>query len=310
MKSTRVQGLVVRVTGHEIWVDADGRQIACVLRGRFRQKSKAVQVVAGDHVEIALPASAGAHGAIEAVLPRKTYLSRYTGGRASAERVIVANIDKLFVVASLRSPDINLPFLDRVLISAERGNNDIQVCLNKIDLVTREEDIAGLEQLYRSIGYRVLRASAKTGEGIDEIKSIFTGKVYAFVGQSGVGKSSLLNRIDPGLELRVSDVAHKTGRGRHTTAYSQLFPLQGGFVTDTPGMQTFEFPGLEWEDLAPCFPEFRKYIGECRFQPCTHSHEPGCALKEAVEGGAVFASRYQSYLAMLADVEERSKNRY
>jgi ribosome biogenesis GTPase len=310
MESLRVQGLVVRVTGHEIWVDIRGRMIACLLRGRFRQKSKAIQVVAGDHVEVSFPGGTGAQGAIEAVLPRKTYLSRFTGGHGAAERVIVANIDTLFVIAALRSPEINLGFLDRVLVSAERGHNDTCICLNKVDLITRGEDLSEFEKVYGSIGYRVIRASAHTGEGLDAIKSLFTGQVYAFVGQSGVGKSSLLNRIDPGLDLKVADVAHKTGRGRHTTAYSQLFPMQGGYVADTPGMQTFEFPGLEVEELAPCFPEFRPYIDACRFQPCTHSHEPGCALKEAVEGGSIFSSRYQSYLAMLADIEERAKKRY
>jgi ribosome biogenesis GTPase len=267
-------------------------------------------VVAGDQVEVSLPESAGAHGAIEAVLPRKTFLSRYTGGRAAAERVIVANIDELFVVASLRAPEINVAFLDRVLVSAERGHNNICVCLNKVDLMASGEEISEFERIYGSIGYPIMRASAKTGEGIAEIKSLFKGKVYAFVGQSGVGKTSLLNRIDPSLDLKVRHVANKTGRGRHTTAYSQLFPLDGGYVADTPGMQTFEFPGLEWEQLAPCFPEFRTYLDACRFLPCTHSHEPGCALKEALERGEIFPSRYQSYLAMLSDVEERAKKRY
>ncbi len=310
MESGRVQGLVVRVTGHEIWVDAGGLAIACLLRGRFRQKSRSVQVVAGDHVEISLPEATGAPGAIEAVLPRKTHLSRYTGGRGSVERVIVANIDKLFVVASLRSPDLNPGFLDRVLVSAESGHNDICLCLNKLDLATVKSEISQLEDIYTSIGYRVIRASATTGQGIDEIQSALIGKVYAFVGQSGVGKSSLLNRIDPTLDLKVSHVAHKTGRGRHTTSYSQLFPLRGGYVADTPGMQTFGFPGIDVEQLAQCFPEFRPYLDTCRFQPCSHSHEPGCAIKEAVEGGTISPSRHRSYVDMLSEVKERVKGRY
>jgi len=298
------------VTGHEIWVDVDGRLIPCLLRGRFRQKSRSIQVVAGDCVEIAFPEATGAQGTIEDLVPRKSWLSRWAGGRDATERVIVANIDRLFVIVSLKSPKLNPGFLDRVLVSAERGHNDTCICLNKIDMLKKDTDVIDFVDIYTSIGYPLIQTSAETGKGVDEIEGQLKGGTYAFVGQSGVGKSSLLNRIDKELNLRVSHVAKKTGRGRHTTSYSQLFPIKGGYVADTPGMQTFGFSGTDKMDLAWCFPEFRTRLESCRFQPCTHSHEPGCAVKEAHEEGAIHPSRYKSYLSMLAEVEQRSKDRY
>jgi ribosome biogenesis GTPase len=291
-------------------VEVGGELIPCLLRGRFRQKSRSLQVVAGDRVEVALPTAVGAPGAIEALVPRRTWLSRFAGGRDGAEKVIVANIDTLIVVTSLRSPKLNFGFLDRVLVSAEHGHNNICVCLNKIDMLKRKDETAEFEAIYGSIGYPLIQSSATTGEGVDQIESLLKGGTYAFVGQSGVGKSALLNRIDKTLNLKVGRVAHKTGRGRHTTTYSQLFPIKGGYLADTPGMQTFGFPGTDKENLALCFPEFRTRVELCRFQPCTHSHEPGCAVKDALQEGEVHPSRHRSYLDMLAEIERHEKERY
>jgi ribosome biogenesis GTPase len=310
MRRKRVQGVVVRVTGHEIWVDVDGRLVPTVLRGRFRQKSLSIHVVAGDEVEVAPPEAVGAQGTIEDLLPRRTWLSRWAGGRDATEKVIVANLDKLFVIVSLHAPKLNPGFLDRVLVSAERGHNDITICLNKIDMLEEADEIEEFLGIYTSIGYPVVQTSAETGKGVEQIEALLTGGTYAFVGQSGVGKTSLLNRIDDTLNLKVRRVADKTGRGRHTTAYSQLYPLKGGYVADTPGMQTFGYPGMEHEDLAQCFPEFREHLDSCRFQPCTHSHEPECEVKTAHEEGAIHPSRYKSYLSMLDDVDRRAKGRW
>ncbi|UCG53632.1 MAG: ribosome small subunit-dependent GTPase A [Candidatus Latescibacterota bacterium] len=306
----RIEGLVVRVTGKEVWVEAGGEITPCVLRGRFRQKRHEFQIAAGDRVEVAPPESRRTQGAIEAVLPRRSWLSRYTGGRDAVERIIVANIDVLFVVESIASPELSYRFLDRVLVSAESGNNEIRICLNKIDLVEDQNGISQALSVYVPLGYSIIRTSAKTGEGVDEITDLLRGGVYAVVGRSGVGKSSLLNRIDPDLNLKVGRVAEKTGRGRHTTTYSQLFPIRGGYVADTPGMQTFGYPGRSKDDLPVCFPEFRPHGDSCRFRPCTHSHEPGCAVKEAVERGLIASTRYQSYKDMLTEVEIREKSRY
>jgi ribosome biogenesis GTPase / thiamine phosphate phosphatase len=308
METKRVEGVIVRFTGAEVWVEVNGRMLPCVLRGRFRQKSESIQVVAGDRVEVELPAAEGAPGTIEALLPRRSWLSRYGGGRDSSEKVIVANIDRLFLVVAVKSPNLIHAFIDRVLVAAEQGQNNTMICLNKVDLETGDEDgAAAFVDLYAGIGYPVLRVSAQTGDGVDALNALLTGGVYAFVGQSGVGKTSLLNRIDPSLNLKVRDVARKTGRGRHTTTTSQLYPMRGGYVADTPGMQTFGYPLATTEDLPSCFPEFRPYIGDCRFQPCTHSHEPGCAVKAAHDEGQIATTRYKSYLELRLEVEGRER---
>ena len=261
-------------------------------------------------MELGLPKTTGEQASIEALQPRRTWLSRNTGGRDPVEKVIVANIDTLIVVTSLKNPSLNPGFLDRVLVSAERGHNNVVLCINKIDLAGTQEEVTECAELYGGIGYRVIRASAKTRDGVREIESLLSGGVYAFVGQSGVGKSSLLNQIDDSLNLKVATVAQKTGRGRHTTTYSQLFPIKGGYVADTPGMQTFGFPGNNKADLAECFPEFRGLVDSCRFQPCTHSHEPDCAVKQALAEGKIAESRYSSYLGMLEEVDSRARDKY
>ncbi|MFQ5511672.1 MAG: ribosome small subunit-dependent GTPase A [Candidatus Krumholzibacteriia bacterium] len=309
MKSDHAQGLVLRVTGHEVWVDVGGNTVVCLLRGRFRRKDRNLQVVAGDRVEVYTKGSAGGPAPIEAVLPRQSWLSRYVGGRHGAERVIVANIEVLIVVVSVRSPRLHYQFLDRVLVSAERGQTEVTICLNKIDKLDSPRQAEDFVRLYEALGYPVIQSSARTGAGIDQIRALLRGGVYAFVGQSGVGKSSILNRIDPMLDLKVGYVARKTGRGRHTTSYSQLFRMEGGFVADTPGMQTFGFPGTEEGELSECFPEFRGFEAECRFRPCTHSHEPECAVKSALEKGFIEPSRYASYEGMLSEIGARKKRR-
>jgi ribosome biogenesis GTPase len=213
-------------------------------------------------------------------------------------------------VESARSPDVDPRFVDRVLVAAEYGRVAVHLCLNKIDLAPGEAELSAFEGTYTTLGYPVTRTSAVTGAGVADVSSLLKGGIYAFVGRSGVGKSSLLNRIAPELNLRVRQVAEKTGRGRHTTTYSQLYPMKGGYVADTPGMQTFGYPGSDRVELAACFPEFRPHEGACRFSSCAHSHEPDCAVKEAVENGGIARTRHESYLEMLADVELRQKSRY
>jgi ribosome biogenesis GTPase len=307
MESGRSYGLVVRVTGKEVWVETRGEVVPCLLRGRFRRVQGGFQIVAGDGVELSGPARAGGSTSIEKVLPRRSHLSRRAGGRSAREKVIVANVDTLFLVESLRSPELSRRFVDRVLVSAEYGGVSVRVCLNKIDLASDDQ---GFAALYDGLGYPVTRTSAATAEGITEVASLLQGGIYAFVGRSGVGKTSILNRIVPGLNLRVRDVAEKTGRGKHTTTSAQLFPIEGGYMADTPGMQTFGFPGDDAGELARCFPEFRPLDGACRFAPCTHSHEPECAVKEAVDDGRIERSRHESYIEMLGEIEDREKNRY
>jgi ribosome biogenesis GTPase len=309
MQELNREGLVIRVTGGDVWVEVDGRMVKCVLRGRFRKQGKQVPVAAGDRIVVALNPSEIGTGTIEEVLPRTSWLSRFVGGRESIERLIVANVDMVFIVATLREPSVNYRFIDRVLASAQWGMAAACVCLNKTDLVDNPREIREFCAIYASCGYETALTSAKTGEGVCELKARIRGGVYAFIGESGVGKSSLLMKMDQNLNLKIRKLGEKSGKGRHTTSYSQLFSIQGGYMADTPGVQKFGFPGMEVADVAGCFPEFSSVSGSCRFQGCTHSHEPKCAIKSAVEAGQIRQSRYDSYLDIIAEVENRTKRR-
>jgi len=301
------EGLVVRVTGGEVWVDVAGDVLPCILRGRLRRDGRPTQVVAGDRVGISMPAQPGDSPAIDRVHPRASYLARYIP-RGDAERLIVANVETLFVVATFAEPRVNWGFVDRVLVAAEFGDVRPCVILNKIDLVA-DADIADFESVFEATGYDVVRTSALTGQGVDELTRRVGEGVYAFVGESGVGKSSLLMRIDPELDLKVRGIGGRTKRGRHTTTFSQLYKFGNGYLADTPGVQTFSFPGDEAAELPACFPEFAPFSEGCHFWPCSHSHEPDCAVKSALQRGDIHESRYKSYIDILADVVARSRKR-
>ena len=298
-------GLVIRVTGGDVWVRMGGAVVACSLRGRFRVKEKSLQVVAGDRVAVRREPSGSV--ALEKVLPRDSWLSRLSE-RGRGSRLIVANVERLFVVASLGEPPPHPEFLNRVLAAAEWGHAPAVVVLNKIDMGAKSA-AAAFRRDYELAGYDVVETSAVTGRGVDALAALVGHGVYAFIGESGVGKSSLLNRLDPELDLDVREVGERTGRGRHTTAYSQLFPFREGYLADTPGMQTFRFPGDDPQGVAECFPEIARVETRCRFDTCSHTHEPGCAVKAAVDAGAIGASRFASYVEIVRDLRERAANK-
>ncbi len=305
MQERLENGLVVRVTGGEVWVRVGAETVACSQRGRSRVRESALAVVAGDRVTV-LRESAGV-GSLEEVLPRTSWLSRYVE-RGASERVVVANIERLFVVAAAVDPPLHPGFVDRVLAAAEWGHIVPCIVFNKMDLARRGQ-LDELRATYAPSLYEIIGTCAPTGQGIPELTERIGDGVYAFVGESGVGKSSLLNRLDPELDLVVDDLSERTGRGRHTTTNSQLFPFRDGFLADTPGMQTFSFPGTDENTLVNYFPDLRHIEGPCRYNPCTHSHEPGCMVKAAVEDERIPQSRYQSYLDILAGIRERSKKK-
>jgi len=297
-------GLVIRVTGGDVWVRIGPDLVVCSLRGRFRVKEKDLQVVAGDRVVVRrAPGSA----ALEKVHPRSSWLSRHAD-RERGSRLVVANVERLFVVASLGEPPPHPEFLNRVLAAAEWGHAPALVVLNKTDQGAPAE-AAAFRAAYEAAGYTVMETSAVTGAGVDALAERVGSGVHVFVGESGVGKSSLVNRLDPDLGLVVGDVRERTGRGRHTTAYSQLFPFRDGYLADTPGMQTFRFPGDDPDEVAACFPEIARVEAACRFHPCSHTHEPGCAVKAEVDAGAIAASRYASYAEIVRDLRERAANK-
>jgi ribosome biogenesis GTPase len=263
-----------------------------------QQISTVDPVAIGDFVEL-LEAGDGT-GMITAVLPRRTQLSRRAAGPKPLEQVIAANVDQIVAVMAAAQPEPKWNVLDRYLADAEFASLPAVICVTKMDLAS--DDQVRLElSLYESIGYRAVLTSAVSGRGLDQIAKVFQGHVSVFVGKSGVGKSTLLNALQPDLNLPVNEVG-RSGKGRHTTVSLELIRLRlGGGVIDTPGMREFGLWNVSAADLARCFPEMRPHIGQCRFgSDCSHSHEPGCAIKTAVEAGLIAPRRYRSYLRMMS----------
>lgn len=266
--------------------------LSCRLRGRIKRNKGAV--VTGDYVEYQMLEDGT--GVIESCLPRRTLL----------KRPAVANIDQVLITFAARQPDLNQLLLNRFLVLAEwSGIPEIVICINKCDLLEEKADFL---QDYVQAGYKLLMVSAQEGQGIQELKNLLTGRVTVFAGPSGVGKSSLLNAVDSKLELATGKISDKIKRGKHTTRAACLLPLpEGGTVVDTPGFSAAELENIDKAQLAHYFPEFRPYIEKCYYNTCTHSHEPDCAVKEAVEAGAICQARYEAYLNILQTINERKK---
>lgn len=266
--------------------------LSCRLRGRIKRNKGAV--VTGDYVEYQMLEDGT--GVIERCLPRRTLL----------KRPAVANIDQVLITFAARQPDLNQLLLNRFLVLAEwSGIPEIVICINKCDLLEEKADFL---QDYVQAGYKLLMVSAKEGQGIQELKNLLTGRVTVFAGPSGVGKSSLLNAVDSNLELATGKISDKIKRGKHTTRAACLLPLpEGGTVVDTPGFSAAELENIDKAQLAHYFPEFRPYIEKCYYNTCTHSHEPDCAVKEAVAAGAICQARYEAYLNILQTINERKK---
>lgn len=292
-------------------------QIRCVLRGKFKKdfslkKDKLFQTdiaVVGDKVKFDF--NDDGTGFIYEILPRENYLSRkaprirgasYRGERL--EQIIAANLDQVFIVTSISEPEFNNRTVDRFLVACESSNLKAIIIINKIDL--DENDLhKKWYELYSSIGYNVLLTSTKNELGIDKLKSILPNKKNLFWGQSGVGKSSLLNKIYPHLNLKVGEISNYTSKGTHTTVTSSMFfDGDNTYLIDTPGVREIDPYGIKKEDLGHYFIEFSEFINECKFNTCTHNHEPDCAVVEAVRNGKISEERYDSYLRMLETVEE------
>jgi ribosome biogenesis GTPase len=239
---------------------------------------------------------------IEEILPRETRLSRLRPGpgHAPIEHVIVANPDQAVFIFAVREPPPHLRMLDRLLVIAENNDLPAVICANKVDLLENGAQAHQLFGVYESIGYEVLYTSARTGQGISILRERLHGQLSVLCGPSGAGKSSLLNAIQPELGLAAREISDATGKGRHTTVNVRLWPLDGGgYVADTPGLREAGLWDIEPEELAWHFVEMRPYLSDCRFSSCTHTHEPDCAVKDAVAAGAVSETRYVSYCRML-----------
>ena len=241
---------------------------------------------------------------ISEVLDRKNHLIRKSTNLSRQSHVIAANVDMAFAVVSLYFPEIKLPFLDRMLVTCEVYGIPVTIVLNKVDLYREEapQAVADFIDIYTNAGYRVVCTSARTGEGVDELRSLTVGNVCLFSGESGVGKSSLIKALDPTLDPKIGRISDVHLQGKHTTSLYEMYRLRtGGWVIDTPGLRGFGLVNLEKEEISRYFPEMLKISENCRFTPCTHTHEPGCAVKEAVEDGRISPERYSSYLGMIEE---------
>ena len=290
----------------------DWTPFPAVLKGkiRLRNNESTNPVAVGDHVrfesatdslsDISLKNPAQ----ISEVLDRKNHLIRKSTNLSRQSHVIAANVDMAFAVVSLYFPEIKLPFLDRLLVTCEVYGIPVTIVLNKVDLYREEapQAVADFIDIYTNAGYRVVCTSARTGEGVDELRSLTCGNVCLFSGESGVGKSSLIKALDPTLDPKIGRISDVHLQGKHTTSLYEMYRLRtGGWVIDTPGLRGFGLVNLEKEEISRYFPEMLKISENCRFTPCTHTHEPGCAVKEAVEDGRISPERYSSYLGMIEE---------
>jgi ribosome biogenesis GTPase len=296
--ATCLPGRVLRVHGLQSVVQTDdGRQFRCAVRRLLKSLATDERniVAPGDRVLIRL--AGGDEGMIERVEPRHGLLTRASRGR---EHVLVANVDQVVIVMALVEPNLKPHLIDRYLVSAKQGRIKPILCLNKVDLVD-PAPCQPLVGLYSQLGIPTILTSATTGTGIDRLRKWLAGKESVFAGQSGVGKSSLLNAIQPDLGLQVREVSEATQKGRHTTTTAELIRLEfGGWVVDTPGIRQFQLWDVLPEELEGFFPEFRPFVPLCAYPDCTHTHEDRCAIKRAVERHQISEQRYTSYLGMFA----------
>jgi len=292
-------GVVLARTGSTYRVHTDTGEVTAVLRGKLKHRDDD-RVVAGDVVDLELQSDG--HATISGVRRRKSVLARRAAGeRRPRAQPIAANVDQVVVVASVRSPEPSPRFLDRFLVIAAANRIPAVIVLNKVDL-----DRTALDRLlerYTPAGYQVLATSVRLPEGLAAFRDLLRGRESVLAGQSGVGKSSLLNALDPGLKLRIGEISAKWDTGRHTTRAALVVPLAGGgYVVDTPGLREVGTWGIDPELLAVCFPEFRRFLDQCRFDNCRHLAEPGCAVRDAAEQGAFDADRLASYQRLYEEV--------
>ncbi len=299
-------GKVIKSTGSwYIVLDEQGRQWECRLRGKIRLDGirSTNPVAVGDNVEFEQEPGKDT-GVIKKIEPRDNVIVRQSVNLSKASHIIAANVDLAIVVATIAQPRTSTGFIDRFLVTAEAYHIPAALVFNKCDLYTDEqiEEMCVLMEYYQGLGYTSFGVSAKTGFQIEELKALMQDKICLFSGHSGVGKSALVKALDPSLDVRIGAISDYHEKGKHTTTFAEMHHLDfGAWIVDTPGIKEFVLYDLEKETLAQRFPEMRDLMSECRFANCTHTHEPGCAVKAAVENGDIADWRYVNYIRMMTD---------
>ena len=308
MAVERIEGTVVSATGS--WYEvAIGEQILrCRIRGRLRLKGvrSTNPVVVGDRVVVEPD---GESSVIVEIVPRRNYVIRRASNLSKESHIIAANIDRALLLVTLHSPSTPREFVDRFLITCEAYKVPVTIVLGKADTLVDEyaAEAKEFEAIYRDAGYEVMRLSSLKGEGVEEIRSLLHGHTTLVAGNSGVGKSTLVGSIDPTIEIRTGEISDSHHKGKHTTTFSTMYPIEEGYIIDTPGIKGFGLIDIDDRELCRYFPEMMRLAPDCRFYNCTHTHEPGCAVREAVEQGMVAWSRYESYLKILDEDDKYRK---
>ena len=305
-----MKGLVIKNTGSWYSVKTDeGNLVECKIKGNFRLKGirSTNPVAVGDRVEIVTNQEGTAF--ISGIEDRRNYIIRKSQNLSKQSHIIAANVDLAFLVATIAHPQTSTTFIDRFLASAEAYSVPVVIVFNKVDLLQDDEDamryLDMMVNLYETVGYRCVRVSAVTGEGLDQLQSMLHDQITLLSGNSGVGKSTIINQLLPGVNLRTVEISEAHDTGMHTTTFSEMLPLpQGGYLIDTPGVKGFGSFDMQPEEIGSYFKEIFHFSKDCRFSNCTHTHEPGCAVIKAMEDHYIALSRYQSYLGMLKDKDE------
>ena len=308
MQQHQTEGIVISSTGSWYEVATATERLNCRIRGRLRLKGirSTNPVVVGDRVVVEPD---GDSSVITGILPRRNYIIRRASNLSKESHIIAANIDHALLIVTLCSPTTPREFVDRFLVTCEAYKVPVTIVLGKADLIDAQaqEEAEEFTAIYNDAGYRVIRLSSVTDEGIDEIRSMLRNHTTLVAGNSGVGKSTLIGEIDPTIDIRIGEISDSHQQGKHTTTFSTMYPLDGGYIIDTPGIKGFGLIDIDDKELCRYFPEMMRLSPECRFYNCTHTHEPGCAVQEAVKEGRVAWSRYESYLKILDEDDKYRK---
>lgn len=304
----RVEGVVISSTGSWYEVSTERGMLTCRIRGRLRLKGirSTNPVVVGDRVMVEPD---GESSAIVEILPRHNYVIRRASNLSKESHIIAANIDRALLIVTLHSPVTAREFVDRFLVTCEAYRVPVTIVLGKADMLVGdyEAEAEEFEAIYGDAGYDIIRLSSTTGAGVEQIRELLKGRTTLVAGNSGVGKSTLVGYIDPTLDIRTGEISESHHKGKHTTTFSTMYPIEGGYIIDTPGIKGFGLIDIDSRELCRYFPEMMRLAPDCRFYNCTHTHEPGCAVRDAVEQGFVAWSRYESYLKILDEDDKYRK---